>query len=206
MQFHWYKFVAKQITDQQARAATTDCHRHSFSLAVKSVTTKCNVLRDTMVTIGEICVLIKFSPKREKPLGKITENIEVKLVEGSQKDLNEAISVLHLSFYPPASRKSSIITHFSWTMGWVPHDNPRVWYKVENNWLSETNEILCFLFWPSSEQNVVRYDRQPIQNASKRKDVSHYRKKSSWPNYKYIVKCEKQWRLFLFWDNEESCK
>ena len=29
-----------------------------------------------MGTVGEICVLAKYSPKREKMLGKLTENVE----------------------------------------------------------------------------------------------------------------------------------
>ena len=29
-----------------------------------------------METVGEVCVLVKYSPKREKMLGSIVENIE----------------------------------------------------------------------------------------------------------------------------------
>ena len=47
----------------------------TLSIAVKSLTSNCNVFRDTLGTVGEICVPIKFSPKREKILEKIAENI-----------------------------------------------------------------------------------------------------------------------------------
>ena len=34
-----------------------------------------------MGTVGEICDLVKYSPKREKMLGKITDNVEEKFDE-----------------------------------------------------------------------------------------------------------------------------
>ena len=35
----------------------------------------CKLLKDTMETVDEICILIKYSPKREKLLGEIKDNI-----------------------------------------------------------------------------------------------------------------------------------
>ena len=46
------------------------------SLSVKSLTSNCNILKDTMSTAEEICILVKYSPKGEKILGKVVENIE----------------------------------------------------------------------------------------------------------------------------------
>lgn len=68
--------VATQITAEQPKAVATHCQGHSLSLAVKSFTSSCVILPDTMGPVGEICVLVKYSPKREKMLGKLTENVE----------------------------------------------------------------------------------------------------------------------------------
>ena len=56
--------VATQSKAIQLNVLETHCHTHSVSLAVKETTTKSKVLRDTLDTVREICVLIKFSPKR----------------------------------------------------------------------------------------------------------------------------------------------
>ena len=52
------------------------CFGHSVTLAVKGLTSDCKLLRHTMGAVGEITVLVKFSPKREKTLGDINENVE----------------------------------------------------------------------------------------------------------------------------------
>lgn len=36
------------------------------------------ILRDTIEKVGDVCILVKYSSKREKMLGKITDNIEGK--------------------------------------------------------------------------------------------------------------------------------
>ena len=91
--------------------------------------------------------------------------------------VNRENSVLHFGlFLPPASRTWSIITHFC-----LNHEmsaEPRSCHKVEDNTFSETNEILYFLFWPSSEQEVVWYSWKTAQNALRRKDVSRQLNKS----------------------------
>ena len=43
---------------------------------MKSLTNECDILRDTLSVVGEICILVKFSPKRENLLGNINDNIE----------------------------------------------------------------------------------------------------------------------------------
>ena len=43
---------------------------------MKDLTSDCKLLGDTIGTVGEITVLVKFSPKREKMLGDINENVE----------------------------------------------------------------------------------------------------------------------------------
>ena len=58
--------VATQLSVIQPKALPTHCFRHSVSLAVKDLTSDCKLLGDTMRTVGEITVLLKFSPKREK--------------------------------------------------------------------------------------------------------------------------------------------
>ena len=57
--------VATQISAIQPKTLTTHCFGHSLRLAVKDPTANCKILGDTMGTVGEITVLIKFSPKRE---------------------------------------------------------------------------------------------------------------------------------------------
>ena len=68
--------VATQIPKIQPKALLTHCYGHSLSLAVKDLTSNCKILGDTMGTVGEITVLIKYSPKREKMLGSLIENVE----------------------------------------------------------------------------------------------------------------------------------
>ena len=68
--------VSTKISEEQPKAIVIHCQGHSLSLAVKSLTKECPILRNTMTTVGEICVLVKYSPKCEKMLGKITENVE----------------------------------------------------------------------------------------------------------------------------------
>ena len=63
--------VATQILSEQPKAVVPHCEGHLLSLAVKDLTTNCKVLSDTMSTVAEICVLIKYSPKRENLLGRI---------------------------------------------------------------------------------------------------------------------------------------
>ena len=69
--------VAQKILLIQPKALVTHCHGHSLSLAIKDANKLCSLLNDVMGSIGEIIVLIKFSPKRERMLGTINENIEV---------------------------------------------------------------------------------------------------------------------------------
>lgn len=78
--------VATQIKKQQPKAIETHCHGHSLSLAVKDLTSSCDILSNTMATVGEICVLIKYSPKREKVLGTLDEDIEGELCESETQN------------------------------------------------------------------------------------------------------------------------
>ena len=61
----------------QPKALVTHCHSHSLRLAIKDANKLCSTLNEVMGSVGEIIVLIKFSPKRERMLGTINENIEV---------------------------------------------------------------------------------------------------------------------------------
>ena len=69
--------VAKQIKDEQPKALETHCHGHTLSLSVKDTTKSSKLLNNVMGTVGEITKLVKYSPKREKILGSINENIEL---------------------------------------------------------------------------------------------------------------------------------
>ena len=68
--------VSTQIFAEQLKAITIHCQGHSLSLSVKSLTNECDILRDTLSVVGEICILVKFSSKRENLLGNINYNIE----------------------------------------------------------------------------------------------------------------------------------
>ena len=68
--------VATRIQQVQPKAFATHCHCHSLSLSVKASTKGCDVLDNTMNTSKEVVTLIKYSPKREKILGAIKDNIE----------------------------------------------------------------------------------------------------------------------------------
>jgi len=78
--------VSTQITQEQPKAVAVHCQGHSLSLAVKSLTQDCAILRDTLGTVGEISVLVKYSPKRETMLGKIMENIEGEFEDGDRAE------------------------------------------------------------------------------------------------------------------------
>lgn len=73
--------VATQIQQEQPKAIPTHCHGHSLNLAIKDLTSTCDVLSNTMGTVGEICVLVKYSPKREKILGTLDGNIDTEFEE-----------------------------------------------------------------------------------------------------------------------------
>ena len=60
--------VSTQILTEQPKAMATHWQGHSLSLAIKSLTKDFTNLRDVMGTVCEICVLLKYSPKREKML------------------------------------------------------------------------------------------------------------------------------------------
>ena len=78
--------VATQIQKDQPKAIITHCHGHSLSLAVKDLTSACDVLSNTMSTVGEICVLVKYSPKREKILGTLDDIIEGETNQGESEN------------------------------------------------------------------------------------------------------------------------
>ena len=51
------------------------CHGNSLSLSIRDLTSTYKILRGTIGTLGEINVLVKYSP-RDKILGAFRENIE----------------------------------------------------------------------------------------------------------------------------------
>ena len=71
--------VAAEIIKLEPKALATHCHCYSLNLIVKSTIKKCQLLRNTLDTVRDICILIKYLPKREKLLGNIQDNIEGEL-------------------------------------------------------------------------------------------------------------------------------
>ena len=82
--------VAQQILKEQPKGLSTHCHGHSLSLSKKDANKQCRILNDVMGTVGEIAVLNEFSPKREKMLGAINENITCSS-DGDDDDLNKQL-------------------------------------------------------------------------------------------------------------------
>ena len=78
--------VAARILEEAPKALPTHCHAHSLSLSVKDVGKHVKLLLDTMSTVREICILVKYSPKREKMLGDIKENIDARFDEDALED------------------------------------------------------------------------------------------------------------------------
>ena len=68
--------AATQLSAIQPKALPTHCVGNSVSLVAKDLTSDCKLLGDTMGTVGEITVLVKFSPKRGEMLDDINENVE----------------------------------------------------------------------------------------------------------------------------------
>ena len=68
--------VAIEMIKLEPKALATHCDKQALNLRMKSTTEQCQLLRDTLGTVREICILVKYSPKREKLLGNIHDNIE----------------------------------------------------------------------------------------------------------------------------------
>ena len=63
--------VTTKLLAEQTKAGVTHYQGHSLSLAVKDFTECCKIFCYTMSTVREICVLVKYSPKRENILGRM---------------------------------------------------------------------------------------------------------------------------------------
>ena len=71
-----HKTGVANVADVQPKAHPTHCHGHSLNLSLKDTVKNCKLLLNTMDTAKEIVALIKFSPKRERLLGDIKENLD----------------------------------------------------------------------------------------------------------------------------------
>ena len=63
--------VAAEIIKLEPKFLAAHRHCHSLNFTVKSKTEQCQLSRDTLDTVREICILVKYSPKREKILRSI---------------------------------------------------------------------------------------------------------------------------------------
>ena len=66
--------VGTEMAKLQSKILANHCYRHSLNLPVKDVAFECIILKDTIGTVEEICILVKNSPKRENLLCEIQEN------------------------------------------------------------------------------------------------------------------------------------
>lgn len=69
--------VTTKILLEQPKVLVTHCQGHSLSLAVKDLTASCKMLCDTMSNARKICILVKYSPKRENILGRMKKNFDL---------------------------------------------------------------------------------------------------------------------------------
>ena len=133
--------VSTQIFAEQSKAVAIHCQGHSLSLSVKSLTNKCDILRHTLSVVGEICILVKFSPKRENLLGNINGNIEK-----GQEDVEQIKKLTKLS-----------ITHA--TVGRVFRRKACPRDKGKDYWLQEPNGIVLLLLWLKPISQALCHDR-----------------------------------------------
>ena len=104
--------VATPISKIQPKALLTHCHGYSLILAVKDLTLTCKILGDTMGTVGEITVLIKYSPKREKMLGSLIDSVEG--LEESQEDKGDSLDLISVTRWTVrANCFKKIIDHYN---------------------------------------------------------------------------------------------
>ena len=78
--------VTAKILNEVLKALPTHCHAHSLSLSIKSACKNMKILNDVMGTVCEICVLVKYSPKRENMLGEIKLNVDADIDEEALDD------------------------------------------------------------------------------------------------------------------------
>lgn len=67
--------IAAKISEMEPKALVTYCHSHSLNLRVKATTKECKLLRDVIGKVGEICILVTFSPIRARFLEEIQNGI-----------------------------------------------------------------------------------------------------------------------------------
>ena len=84
--------VAKRIQDVQPKAYSTHCHGHSLNFSVKDTVKNCKLLLNTMDTAKEVVTLIKLSPKRERLLGGIKENLASDEQPGCNRGCHKPLS------------------------------------------------------------------------------------------------------------------
>ena len=67
--------VAAEIIKLEPKALATHCHCHSLNLSARR-TTAVSTFEKFIDTVRQICILVKYPPKREKLLGNIQDNIK----------------------------------------------------------------------------------------------------------------------------------
>ena len=132
--------VAKSIQDVQPKARPTYCHGHSLSLSVKDTVKNCKLLLNTMDTAKEVVTLIKFSPKEERLLGDIKENLDEEPAAGGVRTLCPTKWTVRASCF------QRIIDNYSTLLQeWIVCIDQKLLvdrYTWQDNWLSSPNEYL----------------------------------------------------------------
>ena len=93
--------VSTQILQLQPKALVTHCQGHSLNLGIKFTLSNSKLMADVMGTVTEIITLVKYSPKRERMLGDIKENLYY------DKQDTEVVDDLEITMAPKLNRLSA---------------------------------------------------------------------------------------------------
>lgn len=67
--------VATQLQKEESRAIPVHCFAHSLNLCLQDAAKSCNIVRDSLSLIQEICQLICFSPKRQSLFNTLKKDL-----------------------------------------------------------------------------------------------------------------------------------
>lgn len=106
-------------------------------LVVKDLTSHCNILGDDVCTVKEITLLVKFSPKREKVQGSLTETVEG--VKENETVSNKAKSFIYVQ-RTGRTGQSKVFSKYHHRK--MSHRNFNQGSKLEDSQMSMSNDDL----------------------------------------------------------------
>ena len=130
-----------------------------------------------MRTASEICVLVKYSPKREKLLGKLSENIEGTLETDKQASRLDKLSVTRWTLRANCFKK--IIENYHSVMSlWKESldEKPDAETKARINGCKKQIESFSFYFGLNLGRKLYAHTDN-LSKTTKRKNVSNQRQR-----------------------------